>query len=86
MDNPAQNGKLLGYVQVRVGARMIGLPVEAMRFDRDDANKAPGGFFSDETGACGIIVDIDASVEAVNAQIQRAVSEAVTHLSRGVLN
>jgi hypothetical protein len=80
----ATNSKLIGYVQLRVGARVFALPVQAVRFDRDTGT-APGGFF-DEKGELGILVDSEASEVDVQAQIESASVEAVRHISRKFLN
>jgi len=76
------NGKLLGFVQVRVGARTFAVPVEAIDFDRDVGTTPAGGFFA-EGDQFGILVDESADVAD---QIKRATEDAVRHLSLKVLN
>ncbi len=86
MKDIGQNARLIGFVQVHVGARVFALPVQAVRFDRDRSSIPPGGFFSDEAGQYGIIVDGDASPSDVQAQIAAASAEAVRHISQKFLN
>jgi hypothetical protein len=84
-----QNARLLGFVQVRVGAQVFALPVQAVHFQRDQITDVPaGGFFADEEAAeqYGIIVDGDASESDVQAQIQKGSEEAVRHISQKFLN
>ena len=86
MKDMGTNARLIGFVQVHVGARVFALPVQAVKVDRDRTSIPPGGFFSDESGQYGIIVDGDASPQDVQAQIAAASAEAVRHISRKFLN
>jgi hypothetical protein len=86
-----QNARLLGFVQVRVGAKVFALPVQAVHFERDQESDTPaGGFFAEEDAAAqshyGIIVDGDASESDVQAQIRKGSEEAVRHISQKFLN
>jgi hypothetical protein len=78
------SGRLLGYVQVRVGANLVTVPVQAMNLDRDGL-KAPGGFYS-ENGQLGIYVDDTVSPKDVEEQIRRGSNDAVLHISKKVFN
>jgi len=78
--------KLIGFVQVHVGAKIYALPVQALRVDRDRESTRPGGFFHDESGGFGILVDSDASPSAVQEQIAAASAEAVRFITRRFLN
>jgi hypothetical protein len=82
----APNPHFLGFVQVRCGKRVLSLPIEAMAIHKDLGTKRPGGFFTDGQGACGILVDGEASAAAVRAQIEKGIADAVAHLSRATLN
>jgi len=82
-DNTA---KLIGFVQVHVGAKIYALPVQAVRIERDRTSTAPGGFFHDESGQFGIIVDGDASPSVVQEQIAAASAEAVRFITKRFLN
>lgn len=90
--NLGQNARLLGYVQVQVGSQVFALPVQAVHFERDRSEgdraiaQPAGGFFSEEGGQLGIIVDGDASESDVHAQIVKASAEAVRHISKRFLN
>ena len=85
--NIGQNTRLLGYVQVQVGTKVFALPVQAVHFERDRTTMTPaGGFFTEESGQYGIIVDGDASESDVQAQIMKASAEAVRHISQKFLN
>lgn len=84
-----QNARLLGFVQVRVGAKVFALPVQAVHFERDQVSDTPaGGFFADDSSATqyGIIVDGDASESDVQAQIRKGSEDAVRHISQKFLN
>jgi hypothetical protein len=87
--NHIQNARLLGFIQVRVGSQLFALPVQSVRFERDQNGDAPaGGFFAEGEGSdqYGILVDGDASESDVQAQIKRGSEEAVRHISRRFLN
>jgi hypothetical protein len=89
ISNNLQNARLLGFVQVRVGSQTYAVPVQSVRFERDQSSGAPaGGFFVDEGGAdgYGILVDGDASEGDIEAQIKRASEDAVRHISKQFLN
>jgi hypothetical protein len=87
--NHIQSARLLGFVQVRVGSQLYALPVQSVRFERDQEGTAPaGGFFAEDEGTdrYGILVDSDASESEVQAQIRRGSEEAVRHISKRFLN
>ncbi|MFO0676461.1 MAG: hypothetical protein U0169_08005 [Polyangiaceae bacterium] len=77
---------LLGFVQIRVGAEVMTVPVQAVRFDRDHDAREAGGFFAGDAGQCGILVDEAASPRDIETQIARGSEEALRHISRHVLN
>jgi hypothetical protein len=81
-----QAAKFLGYVQLQVGSRVWALPVQAAPLQRGDGTKEPGGFFAEETGKLGILVDSEASAGDVKDQIQRASLDAAKHISKKFLN
>jgi len=82
-----QSPRFLGYVHVRVGAEVVALSVQAVPFRHDGGTETPGGFFQDSTsGDCGILVDSEASDRDVRDQIDRAIVDAVQHISKRVLN
>jgi hypothetical protein len=85
--NLGHNSRLLGYVQVQVGPKTYARPVQAVHFERDTSESGPpGGFFTEESGQLGIIVDGDASEGDVQAQIMKASEDAVRHISQKFLN
>ena len=89
ISNNLQNARLLGFVQVRVGSQLFALPVQSVRFERDQLGESPaGGFFADEEGAdkYGILVDGDASESDIQEQIKKGSEEAVRHISKRFLN
>jgi hypothetical protein len=93
MRDVTQTGRLLGYVQVQVGSKMFAVPVQAVKGLRggrgqlsDKGGLREGGFFTEESGVLGILVDDDAPEKDVQAQIARGSVEAVRHLSRRHLN
>jgi hypothetical protein len=85
-DTAHQSARFLGYVQVQVGSRVFALPVQAAPLSHADGTKEPGGFFSEESGKFGILVDSEASDGDVQAQIQRASLDAAKHISQKYLN
>jgi hypothetical protein len=88
--NPS--GRFLGYVHVQVGSRVYALPVEARQLSgepRDPGDQRPTvepGFFTEEAGRFGIVVDSDASEAVVQETIERGSAEAARHISRKLLN
>ena len=76
----------MGYVQLQVGSKIFALPVQAVPLKRPDGTVAPGGFFAEASGQCGIIVDSEASEEGVQEQIERASEDALRHMSKKLLN
>jgi hypothetical protein len=90
MDHGA--GRFLGVVKLDICGRTFTLPVQALPFERGedgarahDGERAAGGFFSAKTGELGIVVEDGSDVD-IQAQIERACADAVTHLSRKVLS
>ncbi len=77
--------RFLGYVQVRIGGKIIALPVQIAALGHD-ADRAAGGLFKDAGGQLGILVDANGSEAARRDQIARASKEAVVELSRRFLN
>jgi hypothetical protein len=80
MRDVAQTARLLGYVQLQVGSKTFAVPVQAMK------NAHGGGFFTEDSGMFGILVDDGAPDRDVQAQIARGSAEAMRHLSRRYLN
>ncbi len=85
-DITEQTTRFLGYVQLQVGAKVFALPVQAVPLKKPDGSIQPGGFFTEASGQCGIIVDSEASANDVEEQIQRASEDAVRHISKKYLN
>jgi hypothetical protein len=78
------SSRLLGYVQLRVGERIVAVPVQAMKLDRD-GRKRPGGFYA-EGSQLGIYVDEQAPEADVQEQIRLASNDAVLHIARKLFN
>jgi hypothetical protein len=85
-DIAQQQHRLLGYVQLQIGSRIYALPVQAAPLRKPDGTMEPGGFFMEESGQLGILVDSEASASDVQDQIQRASLDAVRHISKKFLN
>jgi hypothetical protein len=81
-----QTAKFLGYVQLQVGSRVFALPVQAAPLQKADGTREPGGFFAEDSGKLGILVDSEASAGDMQAQIQRASIDAAKHISKKFLN
>jgi len=78
------SSRLLGYVQLRVGARIIAVPVQSMKLEQD-GGKRPGGFYV-EGSQLGIYVDEQAAESDVEEQIRQASNEAVLHMTKKIFN
>jgi hypothetical protein len=78
--------RFLGYVQLQVGSKIFALPVQAAPLTRPDGTSRPGGFFTEESGSYGILVDSEASAKDVQEQIQKASLDAANHISKKFLN
>jgi hypothetical protein len=78
------SSRLLGYVQLRVGARIIAVPVQSMKLEQD-GGKRPGGFYV-EGSQLGIYVDEQAAESDVEEQIRQASNEAVLHITKKIFN
>ncbi len=78
------SSRLLGYVQLRVGDRVVAVPVQSMRL-APDGGKRPGGFYV-EGADLGIYVDGDADEQDVADQIRRASHEAAHHIAQRYSN
>lgn len=85
-DIAQQQHRLLGYVQLQIGSRIYALPVQAAPLRKADGTMEPGGFFMEDSGQFGILVDSEASASDVQDQIQRASLDAVRHISKKFLN
>lgn len=87
--SPQSQGRLIGVVQVQVGAQVFALPVQAVKLDRDNRDGGghrPGGFFRDEAGHLGILVDEGTEGRELERQITAGMEDAVRHISRRFLN
>ena len=85
-DTGHQSARFLGYVQLQVGSKVFALPVQAAPLNLPDGSRKPGGFFLEDGGQFGILVDSEASESDVQDQIQRASLDAVAHISKKFLN
>jgi hypothetical protein len=79
-------GRLLGYVEVKVASRIYKLPVEAVPIsDGEDPSLKPG-FFSQGNDGFGILVDSNAPDGEQRATIERGSLDAARFISRKFLN
>lgn len=85
-DTGHQSARFLGYVQLQVGTKTFALPVQAAPLKRADGSTKPGGFFTEDSGQFGILVDSEASDGDLQEQIQKASLDAVAHISKKFLN
>ncbi len=79
-------GRLLGYVEVKVASRVYSLPVEAAPLAHADGSTFVVGFFADGTDKFGILVDSNAPDGEQRATIEQASADAAQHISRKLLN
>lgn len=77
--------RLVGFVRIAVGADVHDVPICAAPFARDTGG-VPGGFFLDERGEAGILVQEGASPDELRVQIERATGDVVRHFTRRTLN
>ncbi len=85
-DTAQHEARFLGYVQLQVGSRIFALPVQAAPLKQPDGTTRQGGFFAEDSGKLGILVDSEASARDVQDQIERASIDAARHISRKFLN
>ena len=76
--------RLLGYVQLRVGTKIVAVPVQSIKLERD-GGKQPGGFYAEGT-QLGIYVDEEAPEAAMEEQIRAASNDAVQHIAKKLFN
>jgi hypothetical protein len=76
--------RLLGFVQLRVGDRVVAVPVQSLNLAQDGWNR-PGGFYV-EGQDLGIYVDVHANAEEVAEQIRAASNDAAQHIARKYSN
>jgi hypothetical protein len=81
-----ETARFLGYLQLQVGTQTYALPVQATPLHKPDGTAIPGGFFVEESGKLGILVDSEAPAHEVEKQIKQASLDAVRHISRRYLN
>ncbi len=81
-----QTSRVVGVIQLRVGARVFALPVEEATLTSADGSKKPGGFFFEGPHRFGILVDRDLSEAERSADIQKASVEAAVIIAKKFLN
>ncbi len=79
-------GRLVGYVEVRVASRVFRLPVEAVPIVEGEESPLKPGFISRGDDGFGILVDSNASDGDQRETIERASVEAARFISRKFLN
>jgi hypothetical protein len=79
-------GRLLGYVEVKVASRMYRLPAIALPFVPGEDSTLKPGFFSRDRDGFGILVDSNASDGEQRQTIERASLEAARFISAKLLN
>lgn len=80
--------RLVGVVQLRVGAKLYAVPVQALDFASavaDTQGSARGGFYV-QGDQMGILVDQAADEQQMRSQVMEGCAEAVRHLSAKFLN
>jgi hypothetical protein len=84
--NSHPQGRLLGYVDVKVASRVYKLPIEAAPVEDGASVTAKPGFFATGADTFGILVDVNATDGEQQATIERAAAEAERFISRKFLN
>jgi hypothetical protein len=80
------SGKVLGYVHLQVGSRVYALPIEARALTLEDGSTVQPGFLAEGPERLAIVVDREASEDAVKETIERASRDAARHIARKFLN
>jgi hypothetical protein len=79
-------GRLLGYVELKVASRVYKLPVEAAPLQDGEGVGPKPGFFSVGSEGFGILVDANAPDGEQRATIAQASVDAERFISRKFLN
>lgn len=79
-------GRLLGYVDIKVASRVYKLPIEAAPLQADEQSEVKAGFFTQGLDALGILVDSNAPDGVQQATIVQASLDAEKFISRKFLN
>jgi hypothetical protein len=82
-------GRVVGFVDVKVASRVYRLPVQAAPLKQEDGAERTGyrpGFFSEGLDALGILVDSNAPDGEQRETIARASAEAERFISKRLLN
>ena len=79
-------GRILGYVELKVASRIYKLPVQAAPLEPGEGSRPKAGFFFEGTDDFGILVDSNAPDGEQRATIERASVEAERVISRRLLN
>jgi hypothetical protein len=79
-------GRLLGYVELKVASRVFKLPVEAAPIDPAPDAAVKPGFFSRGIDHLGILVDAGAPEAEQQKTVERASADATAFISRTYLN
>jgi hypothetical protein len=80
MTDTTLSSRLIGFVQLRVGDRVVAVPVQSMKL-LPDGGKRPGGFYV-EGAEFGICVDDHGNPGEVAEQIRSASHDAAIHVGR----
>lgn len=78
-------GRIVGVVELKVGGRVVSIPVHSVAFPNDDGAEPCGGFFA-SGDRIGIVIRDGAPARDVQAQVNKASEEALRHLSGRYLN
>jgi hypothetical protein len=77
--------RVVGFVQLKVGERVVSVPVHSVAFLSEDGARTSGGFFV-EGESFGIVVSAQASAQDVQSQMSEACRDAIRHLSKQLLS
>jgi hypothetical protein len=80
------DGRLLGYVEVKVASQVYRLPVEGVPFASGTDSPVKPGFVSRDREGFGIVVDSNAPDGEQRQTIERASVEAARFISAKLLN
>lgn len=84
--NEHPEGRLVGYVELKVASRVFKLPVEAATIDPSPDSAVKPGFFSRGIDRLGILVDAQAPEAEQRKTVERASADATAFISRTYLN
>lgn len=80
------NTELVGFVQLQVGSLAVQVPVRQAKEENEAEAQTPLATFETEGEAYAILIHGESSTKAMERAVSEAAKQAITHLSRKLLN